>query len=532
MPSFDLPGDPGEIRTKATGMRTRSTAFGSVATGLDKVSTDGWLSRAADLFREQFTLEPGRWRDSGNGFVKAAGALEMYAGHLEAAQSTATWARTEYARGDALTATARTAYDVDIARGRREKADFEAHGGVYTLTILPFSDPGEAVRAGAVQAWTTAKTELETHAHTAADEVRAACAGAPGHRNWLETGLAFVGDVFVGVFEAVVDLGKLAMLPMTMLNEVIGDLAKLATGELSADELAMKYRLKVEDAEALFTAIRDHPGDVAKAVGKGILDWDTWTDDPAKAIGHLIPDIVIAVATLGGGTAASATERGAVGAVRGAEGAEDLLGAASRLDDVAGAGRALDTLGVGGPLPDLSDIPFAKGTPEWADAVHDRYPDLSASGALGIYDYTTDEGFTTMNAAARSPGSVSPGDLAAAQERIAATDEGLSQLPTRAGTTYRGADLPGFLLQDYRVGNTVSDPAFTSTSASEVVAHGFRDNGNAFIEVRGETGRAIEQLSRFGTEGEVLYPRVTSFHVTEVRDAGGYRYYVLEEVPR
>ncbi len=55
MPSFDLPGDPGEIRTKATGMRTRGTAFGSVATGLDKVSTDGWLSRAADLFREQFT---------------------------------------------------------------------------------------------------------------------------------------------------------------------------------------------------------------------------------------------------------------------------------------------------------------------------------------------------------------------------------------------------------------------------------------------------------------------------------------------
>ncbi len=86
------------------------------------------------------------------------------------------------------------------------------------------------------------------------DEVRAACAGAPAHRNWLESGLAFVGDVFVGVFEAVVDLGKLAMLPMTLLNDLTSDLAALATEELTPEELAMDYQLKAEDAEAPFTA--------------------------------------------------------------------------------------------------------------------------------------------------------------------------------------------------------------------------------------------------------------------------------------
>ena len=129
MPTFDVPGDPGELRARAVELRTRGTAFVAVATGLDKVSTDGWVSRAGNLFREQFSLEPGRWRDAGNGFVKAAGALEVYAAHLDAAQRTATWARTEHARGDALTHTARTAYDTDVARGRREKADFEAHGG-------------------------------------------------------------------------------------------------------------------------------------------------------------------------------------------------------------------------------------------------------------------------------------------------------------------------------------------------------------------------------------------------------------------
>jgi hypothetical protein len=31
------------------------------------------------------------------------------------------------------------------------------------------------------------------------------------------------------------------------------------------------------------------------------LDWDTWADDPARAIGHLVPDAVAAVATAGTG---------------------------------------------------------------------------------------------------------------------------------------------------------------------------------------------------------------------------------------
>jgi len=311
--SFDLPGNPGQIRAKAAGMRSRGRSFVEVAGGLEKISTDGWVSRSADMFREQFDLEPVRWRDAGNGFVRAAGVLEVYAGHLESAQQTAGWAAGEYARGDRETDAARTAYDADVRRGQAEKARFEAQGGTYTLTILPFSDPGEPIRASAVKAYTDARTGLDGFGHTAADEVRGACSGAPAHRNWLESGLAFVGDVFVGVFEAVVDLGKLAMLPMTLLNDLTSDLAALATGELTPEELATKYQLKAEDAQALFTAIKEHPGDVAIALGKAVLDWDTWADDPAKAIGHVIPDLVVTIATLGGGAAIKGMSSGAKG---------------------------------------------------------------------------------------------------------------------------------------------------------------------------------------------------------------------------
>jgi len=138
------------------------------------------------------------------------------------------------------------------------------------------------------------------------------------------------------VFEAVVDLGKLAILPMTLLNDLTSDLAALATGELTPEELATKYQPEAEDAQALFTAIKDHPGDVAIALGKGILDWDTWADDPAKAIGHLIPDIVLVVATLGTGTLASAGSKGAKAGAEGVEAVESLVGAGSKLEDVTG----------------------------------------------------------------------------------------------------------------------------------------------------------------------------------------------------
>ena len=43
-----------------------------------------------------------------------------------------------------------------------------------------------------------------------------------------------------------------------------------------------------------------HPAEMAKAA----VDWDTWADDPARAIGHLLPTIVVTVATAGSGKAA------------------------------------------------------------------------------------------------------------------------------------------------------------------------------------------------------------------------------------
>ncbi|MDP9072484.1 MAG: HNH endonuclease [Actinomycetota bacterium] len=48
-----------------------------------------------------------------------------------------------------------------------------------------------------------------------------------------------------------------------------------------------------------------HPKEFAKA----ITNWDMWFDNPARALGQLVPDLVIAVATMGSGTTASAGAR-------------------------------------------------------------------------------------------------------------------------------------------------------------------------------------------------------------------------------
>jgi hypothetical protein len=86
-----------------------------------------------------------------------------------------------------------------------------------------------------------------------------------------------------------------------------------------------------------------HPVDTLKSM----VQWDTWKDSPGRAIGSLLPDILLGAATGGAATAAT-TGRG-------------LLGTASRtLDDVVEAGTRTATR-------HLDDFPSAPSAPHWTD---------------------------------------------------------------------------------------------------------------------------------------------------------------------
>jgi hypothetical protein len=139
----------------------------------------------------------------------------------------------------------------------------------------------------------------------------------------------------------------------------------------------------------------DHPVDFAKA----LLDWDTWKESPLRAIGHLLPGILIAIATGGAAGAASKAEKLAGAAAKvGAEGAgvaAELSGEAAGLaTKVADEGASVATLGektaagaakiddVPGGVAKVDDAAAATKAPDQVSGVADP-PSAAAPGALG-----------------------------------------------------------------------------------------------------------------------------------------------------
>ncbi|HYH72796.1 MAG TPA: TNT domain-containing protein [Nocardioides sp.] len=372
MPDFEIEGNPGNIRSKALTMEQKGQLFYDTGDALSKIDVSGWTGRAADEFREAHDLEPERWYKSGNGFKKAATGLRTYAGELESAQSRAEWAREEHERGQRESESARTQYGSYMDQMR----SYWSSGG--TDQAQPFNDWGAPIQQDALQELAAARADLENAAHVCAGEVRAGCADAPEEPNWLESGLKFVGGIFEGAGEAIWDL--LTMVPFSPVNMVI-DSYKLATGDITPEELMKKYELSAENAwdmaQGIYTGLTTDPIGFGRELGKSLLDWDTWADDPARAIGHLVPDALAAVATAGAGALAT---RGAKGGMDVLDGLSDL----SRLDDLADL-RHLDD------FDDLSSLNRFDGPPgrmfEWDPA----------SGPRSLDDQLRDPSYSPSN---------------------------------------------------------------------------------------------------------------------------------------
>lgn len=533
-PTFSISGSPSAIRDKATTMRSRSSQYQVLSDSLSSLSTDGWTGRAADRFREKFSVEPGRWQQAATGFANAADALDLYATSLENAQATASDCKSNYEEGNRITKEAREEYDADVERGKQEKREWEAENGpgTYTLTIEPFSDPGESMRDQAVSDFDSAVSTLESEAQTCANTIRASCEGAPESRNWFETGLAAVGDFLYGALEACVDLGKF-LFDISAFGPIFNDLIPLLTGELTPEELAMKWQLKGESALAFGKALWENPLEVGKEIGKGVLDWDTWADNPARALGHLVPDIVMAVATAGTGTAATksssllarlgahADDVGDVaGAARRADRAADAAETAGKLEklDLAEAGKAPKDF----PESGLTREAWEQSIDEWSGKVAYANPGLDQRAVRGLHRYTTDEGYTAMNGALRGGGG-----SAETQRLIEDATRALDRLPTPdPGDLHRGTALPKGVVDKMLDEGAFSDPAFLSTSRNSSVAADFAETaaekspGNIPVEfrIKGGTAPDVQQLSAYANEAEHLYKPGAKFNILEMTE--------------
>ena len=490
MPDFEVEGNPGAIRSKAVLMEKKGTLFWNTGDALSKIDVSGWTGRAADEFREAHDLEPERWTKAGNGFKKAAAGLTTYAGELEDAQRRAREAKAEYERGQRESESARTQYDSYMGRMQT----YWASGG--TDQAEPFVDWGDPIQQEALEAMAAVRSDLDAAAHTCAGQVRAGCADAPEEPNWLESGLKFVGGILEGAGEAVWDL--LTMVPFSPVNLVI-DSYKLATGDLTPEELAKKYEMSAENAwdmaQGIYTGLTTDPVGFGKNLGKSLLDWDTWADDPARAIGHLVPDAVAAVATMGAGALAT----------RGAKGGMDVLDGLSDLNK-------LDNLADLEKLDDLSDLGKLDNLDDLSDL--NRLDHFDAADAKAIDDYTGNTYYNDLNAHLRGLPTSGAHTTAELDRLSGEVSKALDKLPPFSGDTLRGTNLPDSVLDNIRPGEPYSDGAFSSSSLSESTAQQFRGNGNTMFHIDGTSGRDVQQWSHYGSgESEILFDKGTEFQV-------------------
>lgn len=539
-PTFSISGSPSAIREKATTMRSRSSQYQVLSDSLSSLSTDGWTGRAADRFHEKFSVEPGRWQQAATGFTNAADALDLYATSLENAQTTASDCKTNYDEANRITKEAREEYDADVERGKQEKREWEQVNGpgTYNLTIEPFSDPGESMRNQAVSDFDSAVSTLETEAETCASTIRASCEGAPEKRNWLETGVAAVGEVLYGAFEACLDVGKL-LLDLNGISLLFDDLIPFLTGELTAEELAMKFQLRGESVVAFGKALRDHPLEVGKEIAKGVLDWDTWADNPARAVGHLVPDIVVAVATAGGGTAATksssilaklgthADDLADVG--HAARGVDDAAAGVKRLDklDLKGVGKAPNDFRIAAKQEGLTREEWEGRVDDWVGRVADANPGLPDDSIRALHRYSIREGYQAMNGGIRS-GSVTP----EVQKLIDDAADGLDRLPSHQPTDlYRGTGVPKEVIETMLKEKSFSDPAFLSTTRKPSFAEsslsralrGSPDDVPVQFRIKDSTAPTIDPFSAYRGQAEHVFKPGTEFDILDMvkKDFGG-----------
>jgi hypothetical protein len=128
------------------------------------------------------------------------------------------------------------------------------------------------------------------------------------------------------------------------------------------------------------------------------------------------------------------------------------------------------------------------------------------------------------------------------QDLVRLMKRGVSKLPKFRGVTWRGAsfeDFPELYTFYTKVGATVFDPAFVSTSVDRRVAESFiTDNGEknlVLFAIKGYSGRVLKGIGGSGidqAEQEVLFPAATRFRIVGVKMiVVDYPDYGLENTP-
>jgi uncharacterized protein YukE len=310
-PERVVPGDPAGPRALAARLDTYAEGADAAAARLRALEERTWVGEAAEAFRSGLDELPQRLERASSSFAEAASALRAYAAVLAEAKERAAVALEHYEDAEAESrAWESQRFDYEAALAA------EAGGGPPAGPAPSRRDPGAVGRAGAERLAGDARDDVEAAARRAAERLERAGDDAPDKPGFWDSAFKAGGEFLGGLAEATVGLGEFAfkLTPVYALvdpNGYVENLVGLGKG--------VAYGLT-------------HPVEFAQAV----TNWDMWMENPARALGQLVPDLVLALGTAGAGTAATAASRVA----RGAERLDDVADGARAAERVARAGGA------------------------------------------------------------------------------------------------------------------------------------------------------------------------------------------------
>lgn len=279
-PKALIPGDPDAIDKNVTAIGGRGNSMALAGQSLQAINTgDTWTGDGADAFRTVFQTQPVKWLSAADAFINTSTTLSQYAGVLRWAQGQAKEAIRKYDEAQAATRKAINEHNAAVTRANATNAANAAAGSPIRETVPPFVDPGVEGRAAAHGTLNRARTQLHDAGETAAKNIQtqqAHAPAAPHHRS--------------GIWDYVKEVG--------------GGLGDSLTGTWDTLKYLMTTNPAVIATDMTFSILSD-----PKQFGKDLLNWDEWANNPARAVGSLIPDAVTTVASGGvGGVAKKAAE--------------------------------------------------------------------------------------------------------------------------------------------------------------------------------------------------------------------------------
>lgn len=328
----DVPGDPGPVRVAAAKLHGASTVCLDQANKLDRTvrgifEGGHWKAPNAFLYAYAVDQTVAHLRAVGGTLRSAGTVLDTYAGRLEKAKHVR-----------------------DQAQRQLNRAKEEA--GIAALTPLGFLESfnpdfkaaqtaaDQAVQF-AKQAAAVARAELEMLAGLPVHKPPPLPRPKPREHHWYDGVMNVVDDFEQGLYQ-----GTLAPLKLG-----------LQLSPLNAIQDPQNWLQTVQGVGKGLLNDVEHPDDFLKQ----LVDWNDWTGGhPARAVGQLLPNVLLAIFTGGGGAAAD----GADAAVDGTTAAARGLDAAGNAADASIQSLAADAARILtedpaelNPLFDGEDIP-------------------------------------------------------------------------------------------------------------------------------------------------------------------------------